>query len=81
MIRTALSTIHESEEGHVAPAAGTLLGVAGAIILAIGAASDRGLVTIIGGVVLALGVIGVGAMHHHTVDADLYGRIDKLNGK
>ena len=81
MIRSAFASIHESEEGHVAPAVGSLIAGAGAIILAIGAASDRGPLTIVGGIVLAVAFVGYDIAHHRTVDADLYGRIDKLNGK
>lgn len=81
MIRSALASIYESEEGHVAPHIGTLSAGAGAIILSIGAANDNGMMTIAGGVVLALGIIGYGVIHHGTIDKDFYGRIDKLNGK
>ena len=78
MFRTALSAIHESEEGHVAPAVGSLLAGVGAIVLAIGAANDNGATAIIGGVVLALGIIGSAVLHHRQVDYELYRRTDKL---
>ena len=81
MIRSAFASIHESEEGHVAPAVGSLIAGAGAIILAIGAASDRGPLTIVGGIVLAVAFVGYDIAHHRTVDADLYSRVDKLDGK
>ena len=81
MLRSVLASIHGSEEGHIAPAVGTLAGGAGAIVLAIGAANDNGLVAIIGGIALAVGIFGVGAGHHRTIDTDLYKHIDKLEGK
>lgn len=81
MFRSYIASIHAREEGHIAPAVGGLLGGVGAVVLAIGAAGDRGPMTIIGGIVLAAGILGATVGHHSTIDKDLYGRIDKLNGK
>ena len=81
MIRSTLASIHESEEGHVAPHIGTLSAGAGAILLAIGAANDNGTLAIGGGIVLALGIVAYGVIHHGTIDKDLYGRFDKLGDK
>ena len=81
MIRTALTTIRDGEEGHVAPHIGTMSAGIGAILLAIGSANDNGTLTIVGGIVLALGIVAYGVIHHGTIDKDLYGRFDKLGGK
>ncbi len=81
MIRTALASIHESEEGHVAPHLGTVTAGLGAILLGIGSANDSGMTAIVGSVVLAVGIFAYGFIHHGTIDKDFYGRIDKLNGK
>lgn len=53
----------------------------GAIVLAIGAANDSGVTTIIGGIVLAVGILAASLGEHMVVDYDLYGRIEKLEGK
>ena len=78
MFRTALTAIHESEEGHAAPAAGSMLAGVGAIVLAIGAVNDNGAAAIIGGIVLALGIVAGAVLHHLQVDYELFRRTDKL---
>ena len=81
MIRSVLATIHDGEEGHVAPHIGTVSAGIGAILLAIGSANDNGTLAIVGGIVLALGIVAYGVIHHGTIDQDFYGRIDQLNGE
>ena len=67
------------EDGHATAGIGTLIAAVGAILLAIGAASDdMGWLVITGGIVLAVGIIAAGLLHHRVVDYDLYGRLDKL---
>ena len=57
-ITTVLRALNEREEGHAAPLIPTLAGAAGAIVLAIGAAADSTVTAVIGGVVLAVGLLG-----------------------
>jgi len=55
-----------------------MVGAAGAIILAIGAAGDSGLFAIIGGIVLAIGIVVTFLLHHAAVDYDIYRRLEDL---
>ena len=65
------------EEGHAAPLAGTLLGGAGAVVLAIGAANDTGVLAIIGGIVLAVGLTVTVLLNHITIDYAIFKRLDE----
>jgi hypothetical protein len=58
-----------------------LVAAAGAIALGIGAASDTGWLSIAGGVVLAVGIIGLSVLSHMTVDYDVFARLEKLEKK
>jgi hypothetical protein len=69
------------DRGHARAGAATLVPVAGAIVLAIGAANETDWLTITGGIVLALGVLLASVLHHQVVDWDIYHRIEKLEGK
>ena len=81
MLRTVIRTLN-GEEGHAPPAIASLLAAAGAVALGIGAAGDDlGWLAIVGGIVLGVGVLAAGLLEHVTVDYDMYGRIDKLEGK
>lgn len=71
----------KSEEGHAQPGIATLIGAAGAILLAIGAANDTGVLTIIGGIVLAVGLVAAPVVQHMIVDYDVFGRLEKLEKK
>jgi len=75
-----LRNVREGERGHAVPAIGTLVAAAGAVVLMIGAAGDTDWLTIVGGIVLAVGIIGAGLLHHTTVDYEMYGRLEKLEG-
>jgi hypothetical protein len=80
MRKHVIAKLH-TEDGHATAGIGTLIGAAGAILLMIGAAGDTDWLTITGGIVLAVGILAAGILHHQSVDYDLYGRIDKLEGK
>jgi len=71
----------KGEEGHGTTLPPLLGAAAGAIVLAIGAANDSGITAIIGGVVLAVGIVAASVTFHMIVDWDLYARIEKLEGK
>ena len=68
----------QSEEGHAITVPGILLGGAGAIVLAVGAANDNGLTTIIGGVVLAVGLLAASLLNHIGVEYGMFERLNKL---
>lgn len=76
-----IGDIHAGEEGHTQPLVGYMVAAAGMIALGIGAANDTDWLTIGGGIVGGLGVLAGFALGHHAVDADLYGRIEKLEKK
>ena len=78
MVRFVLQNIHASEDGHAEPVVGALIGAVGAILLAIGAANDSGVLAIIGGIVLALGLMATVVINHMTVEYGIFGRLDKM---
>ncbi len=73
--------IKHGDEGHGMPVIGVLIGAVGAILLAIGAANDTGALTIIGGVVLAVGLLATLVIQHMAVEYDIFARLDKLEKK
>ena len=75
------SKMLNGEEGHGITLPGTLLGGAGAILLAIGAANDSGALAIIGGIVLAVGMLVYSLLAHMGIDYGIYGRLDELEKK
>ena len=81
MLSKIWGMIAHGEEGHAQTLPAMLGAGAGAIILAIGAANDSGITTIVGGIVLAIGIIATSVSAHMFVDYDLYARIEKLEGK
>ena len=78
---TVRDIIEHGEEGHGLPLIGALIGAAGAIVLAIGAANDTGALTIAGGIILAVGLIATLVIQHMTVEYGIFGRLDKLEKK
>jgi hypothetical protein len=77
-IRGAVS---QDESGHALAGLASLVGAAGAIVLAIGAMNDNDATTIIGGIVLAAGVLGAGLLEHITIDYGIFERLTKLEGE
>ena len=73
-----LRQLERSEEGHATPFFLSILAAAGAIALGIGAAEDSSIVAIIGGVVLAVGVVAAPLVNHMVVDYDTFRRLDDL---
>lgn len=70
-----------SEEGHAITLPGVLAGMVGAILLAVGAAINQDVLTIIGGVVLAVGLLAWSLLQHTGIEYGIYDRIDKMEGK
>ena len=66
------------EDAHGAPLPAALLGAAGAIVLGIGAAGGTGWLAIVGGVVLAVGILATLVVNHVTVDYEMYARLEAL---
>ncbi len=76
-----LATLLNSEEGHGVTLGGTLAGMAGAILLAVGAVNDQDVLTIVGGAVLAVGLLAGALLQHMAIEYDIYDRLNKLEGK
>ena len=76
-IRTLLRVLNE-EQGHAITMPGVMLGGAGAILLGIGAANDSGVLAIIGGVVLAVGLLATSLLAHMGIEYGIFGRLDEL---
>jgi hypothetical protein len=70
--------IRDDETGHLEVGGPSLVAAVGAIVLAIGAASDTDWVTITGGVILGVGLFLTGLARHRFFDYDIWRRLDKL---
>ncbi len=73
--------IEHGEEGHGMPLIGALIGAVGAILLAIGAANDTGVLAIVGGIVLAIGLFATLIIQHTQIEWGIMSRLDKLEKK
>ena len=81
-MRMALgNAVRHGEEGHAPPLLGTIAGGVGAVVLAIGAANDSGVLAIIGGIVLAVGLTATSVLNHVGVEYEFYKRLDTLEKK
>ena len=77
MLTKFLDTLN-SEEGHAITLPGTLAGMVGAVLLAVGAVNNQDVLTIIGAVVLAVGLLATSLLQHMGVEYEIYGRLDKI---
>ena len=81
MLKKISKAIIHGEEGHGATLLSPVVAAVGAVLLGIGAASDdMGWLAITGGIVLAVGLVVLMVYNHGTVEKDMYGRLDKLDG-
>jgi len=81
MFQSLIDTINR-EDGHAGAGIASLVAAAGAVLLGIGAAGDDlGWLAIVGGIVLAVGVVVTPLLEHTQVDYDIFGRLEKLEGK
>lgn len=78
MRRLFLTELHEDEAGHLLLGLPNIVASAGAGLLAGGAAGGEDVVTIIGGVALAVGLLWSGVAQHNLVDYDVWRRLDRL---
>ena len=76
-----LATLLNSEAGHGVTLPATLAGMAGAVLLAVGAVNNQDVLTIIGGVVLAVGLLASSMAQHMLIEYPIYERLDKMEGK
>ncbi len=73
-----LTTLLSSEEGHGITLPGTLAGMVGAVVLAVGAVNNQDVVTIIGAIVLAVGLLATSLLQHMGVEYEIYDRLNKI---
>lgn len=70
--------VRAGERGHASTVVEPVIAAAGAVLLAIGAAGDTGWLSIVGGIVLAVGLFAIPFINHGTVEKGMYGRLDEL---
>ena len=75
-----LAALLNSEAGHGVTLPATLAGMAGAVLLAVGAVNNQDVLTIIGGVVLAVGLLASSMAQHMLIEYPIYERLDKMEG-
>jgi hypothetical protein len=76
--RSALRHLRDDEQGHVIVGVPALVAAIGAVVLGIGAASESDVTSIVGGVVLGVGIFGASLARHRGIDYEVYTRLDKL---
>ncbi len=76
-----LSRIERAEEGHAAGLPGPIAAGIGAVLLGIGAANGSGVLCVVGGVVVAVGMIAGTVIHHTQIEYPIYKRLDNLEKK
>lgn len=81
MFKDGLTETIKSEEGHWAPFMAAVVAGVGAVALAIGSATDRGFLAIIGGIILALGFVAYDVVRHMVVDYEFFRRTDQRKDK
>ena len=75
-----LATLLNGEAGHGVTLPATLAGMAGAVLLAVGAVNNQDVLTIIGGGVLAVGLLASSMAQHMLIEYPIYERLDKMEG-
>lgn len=66
-----------NEDGHAETLPGVLLGMAGFIMIGIGAANDTGWLAITGGIVGAVGLVAWELLRHTRIDYGIFRRLDE----
>ena len=77
-MRNLLARLHRGEEGHAALGVTDFVAVAGAILMAVGAAEAESVLAYIGGMVLAIGFFASGITRHRLVGYDTWHRLERL---
>jgi predicted outer membrane lipoprotein len=83
-MRFVTSWLHRfasEEDGHVYPAASAVLGIIGAMLLAVAITGGNDTIAWIGGVVLALSFVVKVTYEHIKMDYPVYARLDALEKK
>lgn len=75
---TRMRKLHHDRAGHAAPALADLAPATGAPLLGAGAAAGEDVLTIIGAIALAVGILGRGLIQHITIEYAIYDRLNAL---
>ncbi len=81
MVQRALEKLARDESGHGEILVHDLVKVIGVILLTAGAAASEDVITIVGGIVLSVGIISATVRNHMTIDYPVYDRLNALEGK
>jgi hypothetical protein len=76
-----IAKMHAAEDGHAVGLLGPLVAAAGAILLACGAADGSERLDIIGGIVIAVGILAGSVIHHARIEWPIYHRLDEIEKK
>ena len=77
----ALAKLKRDESGHGELLVNDLVKVIGVILLPAGAAASEEVITIVGGVVLAVGIVAATIRSHMTIGYPIFDRLNALEGK
>ena len=77
----ALAKLKRDESGHGELLVNDLVKVIGVILLPAGAAASEDVITIVGGLVLAVGIVAATIRIHMTIDYPIFDRLNALEGK
>ena len=75
---TTIHPVNNDERRHVEVGVPALVAAIAAIVLAISAAADSDVITIISGVVLGVALLAASILRHRQIDYSVYDRLDKL---
>jgi|RhiMetdeSRZDD1v2_1073273.scaffolds.fasta_scaffold2188583_2 hypothetical protein len=78
IVARSMQRVNNDERGHIEVGLPALVAGIAAIVLAIGAASDSDVVTIVSGVVLGLAILAASVLRHRQIDYSVYDRLDRL---
>ena len=77
-LKSLLTNIHNSEEGHISAAVGGIVGALGVVLLGIGAANDTGWLAVAGGIVAAVGLLAGHVYGHMEIDYATWRRLEEI---
>jgi hypothetical protein len=76
-----INQVAAGERGHAETLIEPVVSAVGAVLLAIGAAGGTGWLAVVGGIVLAVGLVAMPVINHGTIEKGMYGRLDELEKK
>jgi hypothetical protein len=80
-IAERIGQLHGDAAGHAEPGIATLVPATGAVLLGAGAASGEDVLTIVGAVLLAVGLFIASLVQHVKVEYPVFDRLDTMESK